>query len=66
MCVSSFLPLWVVSLNSDRHNSGPKFLNAGCEKKENKKEPQKRGGGKGGAKKADTCNILCIYPTLNF
>lgn len=42
----SFPPLWAVLLNSDRHNTGPRFLNTGCEKKGNKKEPQKRGGGK--------------------
>lgn len=35
-------------------------------KKENKEEPQKKGRGKEGANKADACNILCIYPTLNF
>lgn len=46
LCVSSFLPLWILYLNSDRHNSGPKFLNTGCEKRKQKRTTKKRGGRK--------------------
>lgn len=44
MCVSSFLPLWVLSLYSDRRNSGPKFLNTGCEKRKQKRTTKKEEG----------------------
>lgn len=40
----SFFPLWVMSINSGRHNSSPKFLNTGCEKKKTKKNHKKGEG----------------------
>lgn len=44
LCMSSFLPLWILYLNSDRHNSGPKFLNTGCEKRKQKRTTKKGEG----------------------
>lgn len=60
MCMSFFLPLWVVSL-VDGCDSGPKVVNRGCVKRKQANKKKKRGGGeKEGAKRADACNILCI------
>lgn len=56
MCVSSFLPLWVLSL-ADGYDSGPKFVNTGCVKRKQKPQTNNK---KGGEKKVQREQLLAI------